>query len=83
MSSELTRGNNPNSGTAGKANKLRRWGDPAVKNKHEDAGFPHFSSRTGHCMCDDTCCMRDAGCRCKQCPCHTENRAHGVQPNRG
>lgn len=37
--------------------------------RHVPNGWPHYSSRTGLCMCLDPCCMGESGCRCKFCPC--------------
>lgn len=37
--------------------------------RHTQNGFPHYSSRTGLCMCLDLCCQNEKGCKCKFCPC--------------
>lgn len=34
---------------------------------HSDALFPHVSSRSGACMCNDACCQGPGGCICKAC----------------
>jgi len=37
--------------------------------RHVPNGYPHYSSRTGLCMCLDLCCHGSNGCKCKYCPC--------------
>lgn len=44
--------------------------------RHVPNGFPHYSSRTGLCMCLDLCCQGNRGCKCKFCPCHYSQNDH-------
>jgi hypothetical protein len=42
--------------------------DASVKHRqHVYDGFPHLSSDTGACMCFNSCCFGDAGCKCGSC----------------
>jgi len=49
--------------------RFDRVGTAQLQGRHIPNGFPHYSSRTGLCMCLDLCCQGIKGCRCKFCPC--------------
>jgi hypothetical protein len=54
------------------------------KYKHDSAIGMHISRRTGMCMCLDTCCQGDDGCKCKSCRCRQGEYKHGdVIPDAG
>ena len=54
------------------------------KYKHDASLGMHISRRTGMCMCLDTCCQDEAGCKCKQCRCRQGEYEHGdVIPDAG
>jgi hypothetical protein len=56
---------------------IRTKKDP-VKRNHVNEGFPHFSSKFPyHCMCLDTCCHGEGGCKCKTCVCKSHGIEHG------
>lgn len=44
--------------------------------RHVPNGFPHYSSKTGLCLCIDPCCQGKNGCRCKFCPCQITEKDH-------
>jgi hypothetical protein len=55
-----------------------------TKYKHDNAIGMHHSRRTGMCMCLDTCCQDEAGCKCKTCRCRQGEYNHGdVIPDAG
>jgi hypothetical protein len=61
--------------------RAKRYGN---KNKHDSNVGMHLSRRTGMCMCLDTCCQDEAGCKCKQCRCRDGEYTHGeVIPDAG
>lgn len=68
-------------------NKTTKWRKKPDQNTvvrergaHVDNGWPHYSRINGLCMCLDTCCQGERGCKCKSCLCrrlpewHTERR---------
>ena len=59
----------------------KRYG---TKLRHDSAVGMHISRRTGMCMCLDTCCQSEAGCKCKSCRCRLGEFNHGdVIPDAG
>lgn len=62
-----------------KARAKRQYG----KYKH-DATIGMHLSRKGMCMCLDTCCQDEGGCKCKSCRCRLGEFNHGdVIPDAG
>jgi hypothetical protein len=51
-----------------------------MRGAHIPNGFPHFSSITGRCMCLDSCCQGERGCKCKGCPCQAIPDLHSESP---
>jgi hypothetical protein len=63
-----------------KAKQNRKYG----KYKHDSTVGMHISRRTGMCMCLDTCCQDEGGCKCKNCRCRKGEYNHGeVIPDAG
>lgn len=51
-------------------NRVTKAKAPVKKRTHVYEGFPHYSSTFPyHCMCLDTCCHNEAGCKCAGCAC--------------
>ena len=45
---------------------------------HSENGWPHYSYKFPHfCMCLDSCCQGEAGCKCRQCICRLAGIEHG------
>lgn len=42
---------------------------------HIDEGFPHINRR-GRCMCLQTCCQNEKGCKCRLCICKAIGKDH-------
>jgi hypothetical protein len=40
-----------------------------TRGNHIENGWPHYSRRTGLCLCLDPCCLGINGCRCRGCKC--------------
>jgi hypothetical protein len=69
-----------------KVRELKRSmkGIPKGKYRHDSTVGMHLSRRTGMCMCLDTCCQGDDGCKCKSCRCRQGEYDHGdVIPDAG
>lgn len=61
--------------TARNRNKPRTKGSPMG---HSENGWPHFSTKFPHfCMCLDSCCQGENGCKCRLCICRIPGIEHG------
>ena len=45
---------------------------------HSENGWPHFSGQFPFfCMCLDSCCQGESGCKCRHCVCRIAGISHG------
>src|ERR1700733_1393320 len=66
-----------------KVRELKKKLKPPTKRGHDNPDM-HHSRRTGMCMCLDTCCQDEGGCKCKTCRCRQGEYNHGdVIPDAG
>jgi hypothetical protein len=60
-----------------RAQKRSMKGIPKGKYRHDVTVGLHLSRRTGMCLCLDTCCQDEGGCKCKNCRCRNGEYNHG------
>jgi hypothetical protein len=53
-----------------------------TKVAHTENGWPHFSHKFPFfCMCLDSCCQNEQGCKCRHCVCRLAGVNHGEAIN--